>query len=82
MNEQVIGLGDVVTMGAGLECTVSQVHKDGTVDLFRVYTHTADFSYAGRQDGSSAVICYIGTENILGVNTKNLKLVSKGKELR
>ncbi len=35
--------------------TVKQV-KDGTVTMFRPYTHTADFSSTG------GVICYVGVE--------------------
>jgi hypothetical protein len=84
MNEA-IGLGDVVSLGwddgygSG---TVSQVHQDGTVDVFRPYTATADFSCAGRQEGSSSVICYVGIEEVKGVNPNRLKLLRKGKELR
>ena len=47
-----IGLGDVVSFGAldgsgYRDGTVCQLHKDGTVDVFRPYTHVADFSCAG-----------------------------------
>ncbi len=43
MNQK-IELGDVVSLGwddGYHTATVSQVHKDGTVDLFRPYTATA-----------------------------------------
>lgn len=80
-----IELGDVVGLGweDGYDsCTVSQVHKDGTMDLFRPYTATADFSCAGREEGSSSVICYVGIEEIKGVNPARVKLLRKGKSLR
>lgn len=84
MSEQSIGLGDIVSLGwedGYSTATVSNVHKDGTVDLFRPYTHTADFSCAGRDD-STAVICYVGIEEIKGANPARLKVLRKGKELR
>ncbi len=79
-----IGLGDIVSLGwedGYSSATVSHVHRDGTVDLFRPYTATADFSCAGR-DNSTAVICYVGIEEVKGVNPERLKLLRKGKELR
>lgn len=79
-----IGLGDVVSLGWGdgySTATVSHVHKDGTVDVFRPYTHTADFSCAGRED-STAVICYVGIEEVRGLNPNTLRILRKGKELR
>ncbi len=79
-----IGLGDIVSLGwedGYSTATVSHVHKDGTVDVFRPYTHTADFSCAGRDD-STAVICYVGIEEVKGVNPARLKLLRKGRELR
>ena len=85
MNEakQEVGLGDVVTFGKHEtdynQGTVCQVHANGTVDIFRVYVHSNDFSYAGRHDGSSAVICYIGTETIQGVNPQGLRIIRKNK---
>lgn len=74
-----IGLGDVVTLyegsyGVG---TVSQVHEDGTVDVFRPYTHISDFSMCGREEGSSAVICYIGFEIVRNANPERLTLLHK-----
>lgn len=73
-------LGDIVSVGfAGGEydcATVSQVHADGTVDLFRPYTHTADFSYTG------GVICYVGIETIKNANPARLRLIRKGSPLR
>lgn len=84
MNEakQVVGLGDVVAFENDLfhdynQSTVSQVHKDGTVDLFRVYVHSNDFSCAGRHEGSLSVICYIGTETIRDVNPEGLRIIRK-----
>jgi hypothetical protein len=79
-----IGLGDIVALdgsdyGTG---TVSQIHQDGTVDVFRPYTHTADFSMTGRHEGSSSVICYIGMETVKDMNPKHLKLIRKCRPLR
>lgn len=84
MNEakQEVGLGDVVACFGKHEApynqgTVCQVHANGTVDIFRVYVHSNDFSYAGRKDGSSAVITYIGTETIRDVNPEGLRIIRK-----
>ncbi len=66
MNESKIELGDVVSLGWGdgySTGTIARVHTDGTVDVFRPYTATADFSMAGGE-GSSAVICYVGIEEV------------------
>lgn len=81
MEKQVFGLGDVVRLKADSEntyshCTVCKVNQDGTVNLFRPYTHTADFSYTG------GVICYVGIENIDSVNTERLNLIRKGPSLK
>lgn len=84
-NNDKIELGDVVSLGwddGYHTATISQVHQDGTVDLFRPYTATADFSCAGREEGSSSVICYVGIEEVKGVNPARLKLLRKGKTLR
>jgi len=75
-----IGLGDVVSlsMSPGYNVgTVCQVHRDGTVDVFRPYTHTADFSMAGSEEGSSGVICYVGTDIVRHINTDRLTLLHK-----
>lgn len=75
-----IGLGDIVSLGwvDGYDtATVVQVHKDGTVDLFRPYTHTSDFSCTGREEGSLSVIHYVGYEEIKLVNPDRLKVVRK-----
>lgn len=83
--KQEIGLGDVVALGWGDgydTATVSQVHADGTVDLFRPYTSTADFSYSGKGEGSSAVICYVGISTTEKVDPTKLKLIRKGPKLR
>lgn len=73
-----IELGDVVSMNDGpfMDCTVCKVNEDGTVNLFRPYVHTADFSYTG------GVICYVGIENINSVNPANLNLIQKGQKLK
>jgi hypothetical protein len=79
-DEPAIGLGDIVSLGwsdSGYDtATVSQVYEDGTVDLFRPYTHTADFSYTG------GVICYVGIENISRAKPNRLKLIRKGQPLK
>jgi len=81
-----IGLGDVVSLcwasegyGTG---TVCQVNADGTVDVFRPFTHAGDFSCAGTQSGSSQVLCYVGVETVRGMSPKSLKLLRKGGPLR
>lgn len=82
--EKSIGLGDVVSLNwkdGYADGTVSHVHLDGTVDVFRPYTATADFSCAGR-DGSSRVLCYVGIEECKNVNPKHLTFLRKGRELR
>jgi hypothetical protein len=74
-----IGLGDVVSLGwnNGYDnATVCKVHEDGTVDLFRPYTHTADYSYTG------GVICYVGIDQIDHVDPKRLTLLCKSQPLR
>jgi hypothetical protein len=73
-----IGLGDVVKCGEGayMTATVCKVNEDGTVDLFRPYTHTADFSYTG------GVICYVGIEDIKSANPARLTLIEKGQKLK
>lgn len=74
-----IGLGDIVKCGDGgayMTATVCKVNEDGTVDLFRPYTHTADFSYTG------GVICYVGIEDIKSVNPERLTLIQKGQKLK
>jgi hypothetical protein len=83
--EKKIGLGDIVSLGwtDGYDNgTVCQVHKDGTVDVFRLYTHHAGFSMAGSQAGSKSVICYIGTEVVKDINPDRLTLLRKEKSLR
>jgi len=79
MNTNTIGLGDIVSMSGGCDYntgTVCKVNDDGTVDVFRPYTHTADFSYTG------GVICYVGIETVNGCNPLHLTLLRKGKPLR
>ncbi len=80
MEDHVLGLGDIVShqWETGYDNgTVCQVHKDGTVDVFRPYVHTSDFSCGGRHEGSESIIPYIGIETIKDLNPKNLKLVRK-----
>lgn len=76
-----IGLGDVVTFswndGVYSSATVTQVHKDGTVDLLRPYVHTSDVSYSGRREGSSSLLAYLGFEEIKDLNPERLTLVRK-----
>ena len=75
-----IGLGDVVRFAGNDgydDHTVCQVNKDGSVDLFRPYVHTADFSMCGSEEGSSAVICYVGVSTVKHVDPKVLKLIRK-----
>ena len=79
--QQSIGLGDVVSLqwSDGYDNgTVCQVHKDGTIDVFRPYVHNADFSYAGSHEGSLSVICYIGVETTKGINPERVKVLRKG----
>jgi hypothetical protein len=75
-----IGLGDIVTLGWSdgyADGTVVEVHKDGTVDVFRPLTHTQDFSIAGRSPGSKAVMYYIGFEIVKNANPARLKVIRK-----
>jgi hypothetical protein len=83
--EKTIGLGDIVSFkwNDGYDNgTVCQVHKDGTVDVFRPYTYHADFSMVGRHSGSQAVICYIGTEVVKDIHPDRLVLLRKSAALR
>jgi hypothetical protein len=78
--KQVVGLGDVVYLGwddGYSNGTVCQVHKDGTVDIYRPYAHASDFSCAGRDEGSLSIICYTGLETVKYVNPERLKVVRK-----
>ena len=84
--QQSIGLGDTVSLqwasGGYDNGTVSQVHADGTIDVFRPYVHHADFSSAGSREGSSKVICYLGFETVDGLNPERVKLIRKSDPLR
>lgn len=80
--EQEFGLGDVVShqWSDGYDNgTICQVHKDGTVDVFRPYVHAADFSCAGRHEGSLSILTYIGVETCKDIHPKHLKMVRKNK---
>jgi hypothetical protein len=80
-----IGLGDVVVLGFGNGynvATVTQVHKDGTVDLLRPYVHTGDVSYSGSDEGSSRVLGYLGFEEVKRVNPERLDRLRKGDPVR
>ncbi len=84
MNDQ-IGLGDVVSFGWNdgyYIGTVIQTHTNGTVDVYRPYIHTNDFSCSGRREGSQSVICYIGTETVNDVDPSRLTLIAKGDKIR
>jgi hypothetical protein len=61
---------------------VNQVHQDGSVDVFRPYIHVNDFSVAGREEGSIAVYCYIGFEQIKNANPERLKVIKKAGPIR
>ena len=82
-NQDTLGLGDVVSFnwnGNYDAATVCQVHANGTVDVFRPYTHANDFSCAGRYPGSLSLICYVGVETVRDMNPKNIKLISKNTQ--
>jgi len=83
--ETTIGLGDVVTFvwdDAGYNAgTICKVHKDGSVDVFRPYTHTADFSMSGGE-GATAVLCYVGVETVKNVSPLNFRLLRKHSGLK
>ena len=81
---ETIGLGAVVALGwsDGYDNgTVCAVHEDGTIDIFRPYIHANDFSMSAGE-GSSGVICYIGSETCKRVDPKRVKLIRKGPTLR
>jgi hypothetical protein len=75
-----VQLGDVVSMGwtDGYDTgTVVQVHKDGTVDVHRPFTHVSDFSVAGRHAGSLGLPYYTGVELVRDIKPDRLKVVRK-----
>ena len=75
-----VALGDVVSLNWNdgySHATVTQVHKDGSVDLLRPYVHTSDTSYSGRHNGSSSVLAYLGFEDIRDIKPERLTLVRK-----
>jgi hypothetical protein len=83
--EKTIGLGDIVSFkwdDGYNNGTVCQVHKDGTVDVCRPYTHISDFSYAGRKEGSLEVCVYVGVETVKDIQPDRLKLLRKSEALR
>lgn len=85
MNDTDIGLGDVVSFGwkdGYADGTVCETHKDGTVDVFRIYVHAGDFACAGSQEGSKSVITYVGSETIRSINPKRLTRIRKGGDIR
>lgn len=84
MNQE-FGLGAIVSYNWSdgyADGTICKIHADGTVDVFRPYVQTADFSTSGGEVGSTSVICYIGVETSKQVNVKALKLLRKGPSLR
>lgn len=75
-----VALGDIVSLNWNdgyAHATVTQVHKDGSVDLLRPYVHTSDVSYAGRHKDSSSVLAYLGFEEIKDLKPERLILVRK-----
>ncbi len=75
-----VALGDVVSLNWNdgyCHATVTQVHKDGTVDLLRPYVHTSDTSYSGRHKDSSSVLAYLGFEEVRDIKPERLTLVRK-----
>ena len=85
MSKDTIGLGDIVSFNwpGGYDTgTVCQIHEDGTVDVFRPFTHAEDFSMVGRKTGSLSVICYVGTETVRDLNPARLTLLRKSLALR
>lgn len=75
-----VALGDVVSLNWNdgySHATVTQVHKDGTVDLLRPYVHTSDTSYSGRHKDSSSVLAYLGFEAITDIKPERLTLLRK-----
>ena len=85
MSKDTIGLGDIVSFkwpGGYDTGTVCQIHEDGTVDVFRPFTHAEDFSMVGRKTGSLSVICYVGVETVKDVDPSRLKLIRKSQPLK
>ena len=82
-----LGLGDKVRHNGGKpwaysDSTIVAVFPDGTVDLFRVYVHTSDVCFSGRE-GGSRLIAYTGHEDVRNVNASFYVLVEKfGREIR
>jgi hypothetical protein len=78
------GLGDTVRLNWAdgyADGTVSHIHPDGTIDVFRPYTHHSGVSYAGRE-GSSRVICYVGIEECKNMNPYMVTVLKKSLPLR
>ena len=77
----VLGLGDIVHLGWSdgyADGTVCAVHDDGSVDVFRPFVHTSDFSYGGGDNGTSRICCYIGIEIVTRLQPHtNVKLLRK-----
>ena len=85
MTEEIVGLGDIVSLkwdDGYADGTVCQVHKDGTVDVFRPFTHASDFSVAGRREGSLSLMCYVGVEVSKDIDPKRLKVLRKAGPIR
>ena len=78
------GLGDTVRLNWAdgfADGTVSHVHLDGTVDVFRPYVHHSGCSYAGRE-GSSRVICYVGIEESKNLNPEYVTVLKKSGPIK
>jgi hypothetical protein len=81
---KLIELGDIVSFGwgDGYDCGTVCTEKDGKIDIVRPYTHTTDFSSHGNEEGSSAVMCYVGVEYVRSVDPSRVTLLRKGVKLR
>ena len=70
-------LGDVIRLGMSgtyEDATVYRINKDGSVQVWRPYVTTADFSYTG------GVIPYIGIEDF-ALSGRDVDRIHEGKEL-
>jgi len=70
-------LGDVIRLGINgtyEDATVYRINKNGSVQVWRPYVQTADFSYTG------GVIPYIGIEDF-ALSGRDVDRIREGKEL-
>ncbi len=70
-------LGDTIRLGTGTyeDATVYRINKDGSVQVWRPYVTTADFSYTG------GVIPYLGIEDF-ALSGREVERIQEGKELK